>query len=896
MIALALALLFSTGPRDSDDDLRLAVALARRGWIELAEELCDRVRTDPVATPKSRAELPLVLAEVGVEKARRATTPAEAARLLDVSIAALKGEPGTSLELRSTLGWVLGQKAKILVDAADREEDSALEAEAARALSAVVEFQKNLIAQLEKMPSSREVDDALTESRFACFRAMLDRARRQGIADPERRTLLKEAMDGFIGLEFDLSGLAAWDAQVDEGRCLLELAAFPRAEAKFQGVVDLRKLLPARMGPGDPRLHLLERATLGLLRSWLGLGNWKSVVDLVDRVLAQNPALQRTPYGLSLELEKASALQGLGQVPAALGVAMMVDRADPAGALGREARSRMRRWGGRTPEVLLSLAEADLSAGRARQALSLVRSCQELLRTPQERAAFLPKALFKEGECHRELGQTLEAVAAFEQVFRTWPAHDLATRAGIEAARGMAREAFLTGAASDWDRLEGLLAEIDRRGIGEDWTRLLSAEMAEAKGRWREAAELYGGIGEKSEYFARSMVSSAHCYRRDAAKRWTAGPTEPSLRGEIAAELGLAEKSLRKLLGRTEAGPLSAIAWRELAGILLHETIGRPGEALECLARADAQGQDGEGRLRTQELAVEAHLALGQPGRAAEVVAVLLKENPEAPATARACRSTWRALDHLPAERRRTATLARRWLDLAKEPSAAELMEVADVLYRVARDVNGFGEAVQSFADLEDRTLKDRGSWEDAAVAHRRLVELRGATMDPGDRLVAELRWARSLAFLARDEKEWEQSKARYDALVGSRKLVGNDGQIDLKILQAQPSLLSVYMELGEAYYELGKRGQRYQFENAVGVFSNVLRVLRADSASWWRAKYRMISSLYDRGGEGDLRLALVLVENLERTNPGFDGQKFGMKPKFETLRDQIRKVAVPGK
>ncbi|MBI3856072.1 MAG: hypothetical protein HY293_10330, partial [Planctomycetes bacterium] len=64
MTMLAAALLAICA--NDDPGLDLASALARRGWVELAEELCDRLEKNPAAG----AGLPLVRAEVAIAKAR----------------------------------------------------------------------------------------------------------------------------------------------------------------------------------------------------------------------------------------------------------------------------------------------------------------------------------------------------------------------------------------------------------------------------------------------------------------------------------------------------------------------------------------------------------------------------------------------------------------------------------------------------------------------------------------------------------------------------------------------------------------------------------------------------------------------------------------------------------
>jgi tetratricopeptide (TPR) repeat protein len=906
--ATLLALLAVTTP-DAEDDLVLAAALARRGWIELAEELCEKVRKDPRAGAKARSNVPLVMAEVAVEKARRESRGAEVARILDASLATLRVEPRPALEVRTTIGWVLGEKARLLATVAELEEDresrGTAAAEAARASGEFEAFERAMIDDLRKMPSTPEVESALLEARFELPRAILSRARLPGGEEGPRRALLKQALDGFVDVEFDTLPPASWEAQIEEGRCHTELGDFPRAEAKLQEILDLRKLL-ARKAQPEPLLH---RATLYLAQCLVAARKGRAALALVDGFLNGNPALANAGIGFALLLEKGSALHGLGNTPGAIALGLQVERVDPDGPLGKLARQRIRSWVGEgkgSPSVWMTLAEAENAQGRHRDAAKTLRRAIEACSTPAEKASFEPAATFKQGECFRALHQELEAAAAFEQVFRRWPAHELAVRAGVEAVRSVAREAALSGNPADGERLGRLLVDVEKLGPGVDSVKFLHAELCERKGQLQEAAELYRGVGEANEFFAQSMVSSAHCWRVDAAKRG---------KDEAVRELGLAQEALRRFLAWTEVHALDArivgIAWRELAAVYAHPLVGRPKDALECLGKKGAQeGQDAEGRLRAWELQVQVQIAEGKTDDAGATLDQMLKERADAPATVRSCRLVFRALDRATEElvrakadasrvresARRSADRASRWVDLAKRqaapPSTPELVEAADSLYHSARRLNDFGDEVVSFMDLKGKAVSERKPWEAAASVHGMLVELRREDFDAKDRLVAEIRLSRCLAFFASDTKEWERAKAQYDSIVRGHRMLDAAGQLDPAVLQAQTSLFPVYLELGEAYFELGKRGQKFQFENALTIFTNVTRVTVACSGPWWHSKYRMISSLYERGEAGDIRMAVVLLDNLERNNPGFDGGKFGLKDQFAALGEKIRKVA----
>src|SRR5204863_907478 len=115
-------------------------------------------------------------------------------------------------------------------------------------------------------------------------------------------------------------------------------------------------------------------------------------------------------------------------------------------------------------------------------------------------------------------------------------------------------------------------------------------------------------------------------------------------------------------------------------------------------------------------------------------------------------------------------------------------------------------------------------------------------------------------------------------------------GVLDGGVLGQHRELLGVYVEEGYVFAELGKKDAKlkFQFDNASTVFSNVLRVVQGNSEPWWQSKYMVLQVLFDRGAEADIKLARVGLENLERSNPNFDNNKYKMKDKFLELKKQI--------
>jgi len=199
---------------------------------------------------------------------------------------------------------------------------------------------------------------------------------------------------------------------------------------------------------------------------------------------------------------------------------------------------------------------------------------------------------------------------------------------------------------------------------------------------------------------------------------------------------------------------------------------------------------------------------------------------------------------------------------------------------------------------MKGKPIAERQYFLDAAFVHALLTEGKVGKLQDRDRIVLMTRLARCYSFIATDADGWSKAKDQYETIMKYYKVVTPQGVLDGGILTQHRELLGVYVEEGYVYSELGKKDpkQKFQFDNASTVFSNVLRVVQTDSEPWWQSKFMVLQVLFDRGAESDLKLAKVGLENLERSNPNFDNGKFKMKDRFLELKKQINQVMGSGK
>src|SRR5688572_18541869 len=208
---------------NGDPDLDLAAALARRGWVELAEELCARIDKNPVASPAARAGVPLVLAEVAIAKARVAHDVLVATKELEAAVERLnRPNHAPTLDERGMIGWLHVQKARILSTAA--QDDAARRPDAVKSWETAAAFYRASLVELEKMPANRAVEEAKLEALLEIPKALASQARVPSIDAVLRRKLLEESVRGFSDFQF-MNALQPIGLEflLEEGRSRLDL-------------------------------------------------------------------------------------------------------------------------------------------------------------------------------------------------------------------------------------------------------------------------------------------------------------------------------------------------------------------------------------------------------------------------------------------------------------------------------------------------------------------------------------------------------------------------------------------------------------------------------------------------------------------------------------------------
>jgi hypothetical protein len=416
----------------------------------------------------------------------------------------------------------------------------------------------------------------------------------------------------------------------------------------------------------------------------------------------------------------------------------------------------------------------------------------------------------------------------------------------------------------------------------------------------RRRAEAWLTVTGSVDVAARARYKAGLCYRSDGIARWAKNSKDPgALEG-----LRLAEETFLVVQKDPAGELLQPLAHFELASLYLHPGLSQPDRAQEFLDRCLKAVPEGDPWFApVLGLQVRCHLESKKLGPAADVLDRLLERFPEAPESARMSKQVAIRLDEavndmirtnaegavIEKNLRRMARYYATWVNFGPmhgmRITPADVLHVADTLHLTARRINHLGDEALSAQDLGGKKVAEPGLFKDAAM----LMSLALSTSQVNwERITLGTRRARCLTFAAQDAAGWREARDAYQDVLKPLKLVQANGLLDPQVLEAHRELIAVYLELGSVQFELGKSGLRPSFDEASTVFSNVSLVAQAGSEPWWTAKYMVLAVLYERGGDGDLKLAKVGLENLERQSPNFDGGRFGMNGRFAELKKKI--------
>ncbi len=942
VVAVSAVIACATPAWAQDEDSDLARTLTQRGWFDLAEEVCNGILKS-ARSADARSSVPLIISEIRLAQASTETDLAKQEQMVDDAVNILQkfvkenAAHKLALDARISIGWAMARKAKLITEALDVEADNAKHAElkkkAATVYGEAEKFYRETLATLQAQKQTEEVENATMDARLELPRTLYERSKQAD--DEDKKKILKEAGKLLTDFEFDYGDRPiAFEAMLLGGQCMLEAGDWKQAEVKLRGTIALKhRLAEAKIRPNDYHNRIIYDGYIAMTQMYTRSGRASDAKNFVDQVFKENKGIEKEWAGLALKLEKADAHLLARESGAANSLYNEVQKADPEGRYGAIARKKLSSGGAASggsavlamsPDQAMSAAEGYLSKEQWKEAAGALRRCIEGCTAEADRTKYIAQAYNRLGQCMQSMKRNYEAALAFEIVCRLAPKDPLAGESCYEVLRCYNSEFAVSGEKRDEDAKQRAMQHLG--SVHKDHPAAINipyilAEEVEAKGDLRAAADKYLTVTEKAPAYEQALVRAGHCYRVDSFLKWSKGNKDDALKADMKLALKKAEDAFQKFLGRPVPSGLTPdqlkarnnlifLANDGLARIYMHEAIGRAADCLTFLEKVAKDIPADDARLgKNWALQIQAMITLGKLDPAMALLERMFEKFPDGAAIAQAAKSVAIKLDEqtqelikakaeqakINANLKKISRYYAKWLN--EGPAGGlritmdDVLAVADTLYIIAKQLNQLDDTTISFLDLKGKKVGERQYWSDAAFVHTLLVDGKVGKLSDKQKITLMTRLARCYSFTADNAEDWAKAKEQYENIVKAYKLVDDSSALNVPVLQKNPSLLGVYLELGYVFYEMGRKGQKFYFDSASTVFGNLLRVAKADSEPWWLAKYMGISILYERGKDSDIKLAKIAIENLEKNNPEFDGGKHGMKDRFLELRKKIDEV-----
>ncbi|HEX6812392.1 MAG TPA: hypothetical protein VF384_12260 [Planctomycetota bacterium] len=628
-------------------------------------------------------------------------------------------------------------------------------------------------------------------------------------------------------------------------------------------------------------------------------GDQAKIVDAAKDFFATIPQALDAQLGKAVLAAQGEAYLHLGDNTSATAVAQKLLEIDPKG-----------RWGYRGQELLsqivtggggnvgsgktLQIAESLAGQGEFERALLMCRQTMLSAKAPEEEK-FAAEAMFITGAIYATRGWFHEAAVANDAVVKRFPKSEFAPDALWRAI-----QCYIE--LHETDRLGVFKKHIEDRSkqLVRDYPtdphvgqlQLLEGRQLERGGKSLEAAQVFERIKSDSVVYLDARYYAANAYHRHArklegsqpaeAEQFTAkaqGGFESVLKDAESAKLTVVDPKAKGRIEQVEFGARIA-----LANLFLSAKKANPAEAEKILKPITLKDDDKQAptiwalRIRIKQeqgnlddAAAEMQAALAKAGDSRDLFAT--------------CRSLAQALDTRAVERskqkeRRSANedwakATSYYLRSATGATNAELAQIAERLRIIGLVVNEVGENVEGWFELQNFKPRDTTAWQGALDIYRRLEDADATTYK------TRVGRASILGYLGK----WEECEAELTKVFKENDIRSGD-RLDAASLRNKPELLNAYLEWAFAAQMPTGGEDKSRRVFASERFGRVWRSVPSGSKQWWYSYYGQIQTAFDRGlyPEADVSLG-----SLERTNPEFDGDKYGLKLRFSLLKTQIK-------
>ncbi|HZM01073.1 MAG TPA: hypothetical protein VFD43_12565, partial [Planctomycetota bacterium] len=421
------------------------------------------------------------------------------------------------------------------------------------------------------------------------------------------------------------------------------------------------------------------------------------------------------------------------------------------------------------------------------------------------------------------------------------------------------------------------------------------------------AAEAYLRIQPDSGAYPDAQLGAATSLYSEAVRlSKEKSPEVKAAAAKAEAQLRKAQSVLASAAGKTldleekaamEANAIQAVSL--IGSLYMLEGVGRQNDVLALTKEIEEQYAGNEAMIgEARSLKVRALTALGKVVEAEDYLEGLIAADPDSRSTALAAGVLARTLDQqateLFAKDEHSAAggdlweQAFRYYVMSLKPklddsrAGTEIEQVATRLVVMGEHFNGVPKGVTSFVGLKElRKPVAPEYWEQAASFYESAIAKSSS-------FNAKINLARTLGYLGR----FAEAVDVYSEVVENETLIDpSTNEINRDALTGRPELLSVYLELGVAQFEVGRTERSdADIESASAIFARIVKAApKQASESWWRARYYQLASWYELG---NYKTCLAAINDLERNSEDFDEARWGLglSARFKELKRETER------
>ncbi len=909
------------------DDIEFANALARARYDDLAEAVYTALSTVRGGSGETALVVELQKLNSKEKEAGKLTDPIQRAEALFAVVELMEqfveSHPGSEVaaDLQDQLPDKYrnaGESSALAVSAnPDAPGAKELREKGSAMFERAVSSLRKQIDLIDEQRKAREEPDEKLEFDYMLARYNLARTFYFNalVMDPNgnaRKDPLKRSLSILSDFELDYSNeLCCYEGFIYAGLCHIELGDLDKAEQSFDSAIKLRE----RFDVANDGVFLMQEnqnainvVSAGVLQKMLLLvkkGDNQGAVATSRDYYKTIPDAVRGLKGLAILAQEADCHRALGDSKSLEAVARRMIDADPRGPAGARGRELLGESGGSNLSAsdMLNLAKETYNRNDVPRAIEICQQTIVMARGRANEADIGSEAANELGKYYAYKEQWFEAVTAWEAAAERFQAGATAAECLYRAANGYLKLLKTEKREYYKTRARARMTELTKRYPTSSYVgkaALMEGDMLYAEGEFARAADMFEKIpvisGQREEALYRAGNSWASLARKATADGKTGDAASASKKAEELFKRAAteADDAVAKTLDTNQQNYLRGVAFSArmgLANLYLLDKA-RVAEVLQLFGTSSEREYASvpEWLNAARGVRLRAMMALGRIDDAIAMVDALIKENPDA-SFGSVLAPLARALDTRGVDMRKQGKNSeadiewRRaakyyWLAIkgqvagSERVNAEDLESSADRLLVFALHFNRI--PVDSFTEWTGGRLTEDDLFDQAARAFEAVFPSK-----PTNKVV--VRWANCLAFLGR----WEEAAAKYADLFARVPVIDiNKSTINSQVLSGAPELLSACLEWGVCEREAGlAKSENARLNRTVSIFTTLANGTTPGGKLWWQSKYYQLRTMTD---QGTYDLAEVAVRALERSNPDFDNNEFGLKDRFVKLREEL--------